>query len=215
MNHENAVKVWDPILRIFHWALVVFFIASYASGEEESMLHIWSGYAIAGLVIFRLIWGLFGPKHARFSDFIYSPKEIVAYACGLLTGKAKRYLGHNPLGGLMVVALLVSLSMSAVTGMMLYGVEEGKGPLAGVMQAEAQITVPQLISTAQADDDEHESRSGGDGESEMLEEAHEFFANFTVFLIVFHLIGVLFESIFHRESLIRAMFSGYKPAEPK
>ena len=218
MCGEDKVKVWDPLLRVFHWSLALFFIVSYASGDEESMIHVWSGYAIVGLLVFRLIWGFVGPKHARFRDFIYSPAETLAYARGLIGGNAKRYLGHNPLGGLMVVALLLSLSMSTITGMMLYGAEEGKGPLAGVMQAE--VTMPQLINTAHADDDddEYEVYQGGawdgereeDEEHEMLEEVHEFFANFTVFLIFFHLVGVFFESIFHRESLVSAMFSGFK-----
>lgn len=210
MNDESSVKVWDPLLRVFHWALVFLFLVSYISGEEESMIHVWSGYGIVGLLIFRFIWGILGPKYARFSNFIYSPQETMAYARGVLSGQAKRYLGHNPLGGLMVIALLVSLSMTTLTGMMLYGAEEGKGPLAEFMQAE--LSMPQLISLAQADDDddyeyEHEYE---EGESELLEETHEFFANFTVFLIVFHLAGVLFESFVHRESLVSAMLHGYK-----
>jgi len=208
MNQPDTIKVWDPLLRFFHWALVLLFIISFATGEDESIIHIWSGYGVAGLIVFRLLWGLIGPKYARFSNFIYSPQDILVYGRGLFDGSAKRYLGHNPLGGLMVVALLLSLSMASLTGMMLYGAEEAKGPLASVMQAENKIVLPQLISTAQADDDEdHEYRGG---ESEVLEESHEFFANLSILLIVFHLVGVLFESLFHRESLIRSMFNGYK-----
>lgn len=219
MSHEQSVKVWDPLLRIFHWSLVLLFIISYATGEEESAIHAWSGYGIVALLIFRFIWGVVGPKYARFTNFVYSPAEIMAYSRDLLVGNAKRYIGHNPLGGLMVVALLLSLSMTTFTGMMLYGAEEGKGPLAGVMQAE--LSVPQLIATAQADDDEYESyeyehgmgsmaRHEDEEEHELLEEVHEFFANFTVFLIVIHIMGVMFESFVHRESLVSAMFSGYK-----
>ena len=226
MNAVKTVKVWDLLLRVFHWSLVLFFVISYATGEEESSIHAWSGYAIAFLLTFRLIWGFVGPTHARFSDFIYSPAEIFAYAKGLMTGNAKRYLGHNPLGGLMVLALLFSLSATVVSGLMLYGAEEGKGPLAGMMSADSQVVLPQIINSAHADDDddddEYESRGDNygsihreedDEEHELLEETHELFANFTVFLIFFHIIGVFVESLFHRESLVRAMFNGNKQVE--
>jgi len=215
MHDRKTINVWDPLLRIFHWALVLFFVISYATGDEESAIHPWSGYAIVILLLFRVIWGFVGSQHARFADFIYSPREMLAYGKGLLTGDAKRYLGHNPLGGLMVVVLLASLTftgMTGMTGMMLYGAEEGKGPLAGVMAQQTEGAVPQLISTAHADEDE----AVGDGkrkESEFLEETHEFFANFTILLVLIHLVGVFVESSFHNESLVRAMFDGKKRAK--
>jgi cytochrome b len=215
MRDRNIINVWDPLLRIFHWALVLFFVISYATGDEESVIHPWSGYAIVALLLFRVFWGFTGPKHARFADFIYSPKEMLAYGKGLLSGNAKRYLGHNPLGGLMVVVLLASVSLTGVTGMMLYGAEEGKGPLAGLMAGQTEGVMPQLISTARADEDEEDGKSGTGKqgkESEFLEETHEFFANFTVLLVLIHLVGVFVESSFHKESLVRAMFDGKKRA---
>lgn len=214
MESDRSVKVWDPMIRIFHWGLVFFFLFSYISSESESPLHAWSGYAVGALLLFRLVWGFVGPKHARFKDFIFSPSEIAAYAKGLLAGDAKRHLGHNPLGGLMVFALLFSLAITTVTGMMVYGAEEGKGPLAGVMANAESVNVDlTLISTAQADDDWEEyyqDEEGDEHESEVLEELHEFFANFTVLLIMIHLIGVFVESVFHKESLVRAMVNGKK-----
>lgn len=213
---QNTVKVWDPVVRIFHWSLAFFFILSYLTGEEETWVHPWSGYAIATLLVIRLVWGFIGPKYARFSNFIYSPGEILAYAKGMLTGNAPRYLGHNPLGGLMIIALLLSLTATATTGMLYYGADEGKGPLAGVL-AQQELTLPSVISTAHADEDEHEYASGGHGEDdekyEYLEELHEFFANFTLLLIFIHLGGVLVESLFHKESLVRAMWTGRKRAQ--
>ncbi len=208
MNVEREINVWDPLLRMFHWGLVLFFSISYLTAEDDSIIHPWSGYAIVGLLFFRLLWGVIGPRHARFKDFMFSRQETVGYAKGLLRGDAKRYIGHNPLGGAMVFALLFSLMATTLTGMMVYGIEEGKGPLAAVMTAETQIVMPSVIATAQADDDEHDKKH--DDESEMLEEIHEFFANFTVLLVMVHLIGVFFESVYHRESLVTAMLNGKK-----
>ncbi len=213
-NNTQSIKVWDIGVRSFHWVLVFFFVLSYATGEEESWVHVWSGYAIVALLLIRIVWGFIGTRHARFSDFVYGPGEVKAYAKGLMTGRAKRYIGHNPLGGLMVLALIFSLGMTTFTGMALYGVEEGKGPLAGVV-ASQDVQLPQLISTAQADDDEHGAYGEhGDGENEVLEETHEFFANFTVLLILLHIAGVIFESLFHRENLVKAMVDGHKDVAP-
>jgi len=214
MSTQKTINVWDPLVRVFHWSLALLFVVSYTSSEEESLLHPWSGYAIATLLLVRLVWGVIGTKHARFSDFVYSRTQILSYAKGLISGDAKRYIGHNPLGGLMIVVLLASLLMNVTTGMLLYGAEEGKGPLAGVMAQQTSIQLPKLISTAHADDDERDYDSGkkDDDEHEFLEETHEFFANFTLFLVMVHLIGVFVGSVFHKESLVKAMLSGKKHA---
>jgi len=214
MRRQKTIDVWDSFIRVFHWSLASLFVISYLSGEEELWLHPWSGYAIVTLLLSRIVWGFIGTKHARFSDFVYSPTQIISYAKGLISGDAKRHIGHNPLGGLMIIVLLASLLMTATTGMLLYGAEEGKGPLAGVMAQQSSIQLPQLISTAHADDDEHENTSGkkSDDEHEFLEETHEFFANFTLLLVMLHLVGVFVGSVFHKESLVKAMLSGKKRA---
>lgn len=129
----------------------------------------------------------------------------------MLGGKAKRYIGHNPLGGWMVIALLSSITLTGVTGLMVYG-EQGHGPLASIKTLEMQT--PSLISHAQADDDEHEEHEGKkDDENEWLEEIHEFFANFSVFLVLLHIAGVLFSSVHEKQNLPRAMIYGYKRSD--
>ena len=115
---DTEVKVWDPFVRIFHWSLVLSFTVAFISAEEWDDLHIWAGYMAAGLIVFRLVWGLFGPRHARFISFVTSPGNVVAYAKQILTGDAPRYLGHNPLGGAMILALILSLAVVSVTGWM-------------------------------------------------------------------------------------------------
>ncbi len=113
-----TVKVWDPLVRIFHWSLVVSFALAWISADEWDDLHIWAGYAAAGLIAFRLVWGLFGPRYARFRQFVRSPGAVAAYVGNLLIGRERRYLGHNPAGGAMIVALIASLALLCLTGWM-------------------------------------------------------------------------------------------------
>ena len=114
-----AIKVWDPLVRVFHWSLATLFLAAYLTGEDAGQVHIAAGYGIAGLIALRIVWGFVGPRHARFSNFVRSPREILAYLRDVATFRAPRYLGHNPAGGAMIVALLVMLSGTAVTGYMM------------------------------------------------------------------------------------------------
>ncbi len=98
MNNEQ-IKVWDLPVRVFHWSLVVGFTIAWFTGEQSEMLHSWAGYTVLGLVLFRIGWGIVGSRHARFSDFIYSPSRILAYLRSLCSGQPTHYLGHNPAGG--------------------------------------------------------------------------------------------------------------------
>ena len=209
MSATESVKVWDPLVRIFHWALVIGFTVAYLTGEDESALHIWSGYIVGGLIAFRLVWGLVGTRHARFRDFLYGPRKLLGYTRSLLSGHPQRYLGHNPLGGLMVVLLLLALVGTTITGLQVYAVEEGKGPLAPLMASGPQAMLP--IAAAKANGDEHEEGHEGERE-ELYEELHELFANLTLALVILHVLGVISGSLLHRENLIRAMFTGRKPA---
>ncbi len=208
MNSEAEIKVWDPLVRIFHWSLVVAFSIAYITEDEWQSLHVWAGYLVAGLVAFRIIWGFIGPQHARFSDFVFSPAATVAYLKDMVSLRAKRYIGHNPAGGAMVLALLLSLAATTLSGMQLYALEENAGPF-------AQIELQQLspIASAQADDDEDEHEGAGHGEGGVWEEVHEFFANFTLLLVVLHISGVVISSLAHNENLPRAMVTGKKRRE--
>lgn len=113
-----TIRVWDPFVRLFHWSLVASFAIAWLTTEEWQGLHEWAGYAAAALVAFRLLWGLVGTRYARFAQFIYAPPTVARYAGAMLRGKERRYLGHNPAGGVMILALLATLLGTAATGWM-------------------------------------------------------------------------------------------------
>ena len=118
-RQDGKIRVWDPLVRIFHWSLVGGFAVAYITADEWDKAHELVGYIIAGLIAFRLFWGLVGSRHARFSDFLYRPSTIVAFIKDSLAMKGKRYVGHNPAGGAMVVALLLAIVGIAATGYMM------------------------------------------------------------------------------------------------
>jgi len=113
------VKAWDPLVRIFHWSLVIAFVAAWATGDEVRRVHLIAGYSVIGLLVVRIVWGFVGTKHARFANFVRGPGAIAGYLRDTAQLRATRYLGHNPAGGGMIVALLVMLSIIAATGFML------------------------------------------------------------------------------------------------
>jgi cytochrome b len=171
-------------VRVFHWSLVLGFTVAYLV-EEPHIVHVWAGYFIAVLIIARIIWGFAGSPHARFSDFVYRPATAFAYLRDLVRMRGKRYLGHSPAGGYMVLLLLVMLGLTGIAGLIVYSGEENAGPLAG------------MVSEATA---------------EQFEEVHEVLANVTLALIFVHIAAVIFASFAHHENLVRAMFTGKKRA---
>ena len=204
----NEAKVWDPLVRIFHWSLVATFAIAYLTGDEESRQHELAGYAVLGLVAIRIVWGFIGTRYARFRDFVYRPSAVAAYARDMLAGKPKRYLGHNPLGGAMIVALLIALLATGATGLAAQQAQGGSEKVAAITARVAAWT-PDIVAKAMADDDGRKHR-GGEREN-IWGEVHEFFANLTLVLVGLHIGGVILGSLVHRENLVRAMFTGRKP----
>lgn len=168
------VRVWDPFVRIFHWSLVGLFVLAFATGDEIKRVHVAAGYVVAALVGLRILWGFVGSRHARFNAFVRGPAAVFAYGQAALSGRAPRFLGHNPAGGAMVVALLLLLAGISATGIM--------------MTTDAYWG------------------------AEWLESLHEGLVYATVGLIGFHVSGVIFSSLAHRENLVKAMVTGRKRA---
>ena len=113
---QLTVAVWDPFVRLFHWSMVACFAVAWFSAAYSDDVHMWAGYVAAALVAFRLIWGLAGSRHARFSDFVRSPATVFGYLRDVAVNRETRYIGHNPAGGAMILVLLAAISLTAFTG---------------------------------------------------------------------------------------------------
>lgn len=210
---KETVRVWDPVVRIGHWAIVIAFFTAYLSGDEFQGIHHWAGYTVASLVVIRLVWGLLGTRHARFSSFVTGPRAVFRYLRGLVSGKADRHLGHNPAGAAMIIALLLSLAGTTLSGMSLLAVEEGQGPLAGIVATQQSSADPIRETRSYSDDDEVNREYGehsDEGAGEVLETVHSAFTYLTLALVALHILGVIASSFAHRENLIRSMFTGKK-----
>lgn len=207
---QNRVRVWDPFVRVFHWMLVVTFFVAYFTEDDLLTLHVWAGYVVGTLVVIRVLWGFVGPQHARFSNFLYRPIEVWRYLIALLGLRAKRYLGHSPAGGAMILALLLGLAATVWSGLELYAVEENAGPLAGLTTIQIPRVVLAIETKEEREDQREERKSGDEG---FWEEIHETLANLVLALVLLHVAGVLFTSLIHRENLVKSMLTGFKLAE--
>lgn len=185
-NSTTHVLVWDAPTRIFHWLFVLSFSTAWIVSENDRFLyeHVYAGYVFFGLLIFRFLWGWIGSHYALFRSFAYNWPSVTAYLKGLLSGDAERHIGHNPAGGWAIFAILILSLLIATTGLLTFGGEEGHGPLAGFISYDI---------------------------GHFMKEAHEIFASLLLALVVLHVGGVIIESIFHKENLVRAMITGYKP----
>lgn len=131
---QRRIQVWDVPTRLFHWTLLILVVIAWFTGEEEgaaALVHRIAGEAVAGLLVFRVLWGFIGGEHARFASFAAGPSAIIAHLRDLLSAQPKRSLGHNPLGGVAVFLLLATTATIVVTGVFSSG-EEAGGPFAGM-----------------------------------------------------------------------------------
>ena len=182
----NEIKVWDPLIRLFHWLLVIACFTAYFTQEEEYELHLLAGYTVLGLICFRILWGFVGPRYARFRDFIFSPTLVVRYLKEMINGHPRRYLGHNPAGGAMIIALLFALLATTLSGIALDAAENRSGPLADTRL---------FLYT------------------DIIAVIHRLFTHIATVLVPLHLLGVLLSSWWHKENLARAMFNGSKKGD--
>jgi len=189
----TEIRVWDPLVRTGHWLLATAVIIAWFV-DEPLWLHTWLGYIAIALVLVRIVWGFIGPDYARFASFVRGPRVTFGYFADLIRFSSKRYLGHSPAGAVMIIALLVMVAVTAVTGMASLAATSGEGPLAGVITK---------VERANTEEDQEL----------LIEEVHETAANVTMVLILLHIAGVALASFAHRENLVAAMITGRKRAE--
>jgi cytochrome b len=183
----EQTRLWDIGTRVFHWALVLFFATSWILGEwgpAIMTLHFWSGYVIAGLLVFRLLWGVVGPRPARFTSFLRPPGEVLAYAKTMLRREPSDWPGHNPMGGWWVAACLVVLTLQVLTGL--------------ISDPEDYINVGPWASYV------------SDDMSRAATAWHETLSGVLLALIGLHIAVVAFYKVWKREDLIRPMINGVK-----
>jgi cytochrome b len=183
---EASVKVWDAPVRLFHWALVLLFVFMIVSGNIKGdwlQWHARAGYAILALLLFRILWGFAGSTYARFSSFLAGPSAALAFTRKLLARAPAHSAGHNPLGGWMVLALLLSLLAQVGTGMFANDDVLFEGPLAGLVSKDL---------------------------SDRLTGWHHWNLKLLFVLAAVHVLAVLYHAVFMQENLIGAMFTGVK-----
>jgi cytochrome b len=199
-KNEQRIRIWDLPVRLFHWTIVILMAVSYFSGRaggDWMKLHFWSGYAILTLLLFRIAWGFVGSTTARFAHFVRGPAKALDHLRELAGTDRPRDVGHNPLGGAMVVVLLLGLLLQVVAGLFSADTDEGtvSGPLAS--------RVPDnWVDAATA--------------------FHHSWINVLLLLVAVHILAAVTYLVWKRQNLIGAMFSGHKrlddvvaPGEPE
>ena len=183
---DVAIKVWDLPVRLFHWALVLLFVFQLVSGKIGGDLmawHAYSGYCVLVLVIFRILWGFAGNTYARFASFLAGPKATLRYASRLWSREPVPHVGHNPLGGWMVIAMVASLALQATSGLFANDGLAFEGPPAALVTLDV---------------------------SNILAQVHRWNLKVLLVLAGLHIAAVLFHWFVKRDNLTRAMFTGVK-----
>ncbi len=195
----NNVKIWDIGIRVFHWALVLMIPAIWLLAEQDEVISDWAravgidldpmrwharlGYLVAGLLVFRLLWGIFGSDTARFSQFLKSPKTVIVYLSKQLRPIESHmpHIGHNPAGGWMVFALLLLMVVQVVTGLFNVDDVDFEGPLYAF---------------------------ASDGVNKLMHELHEINFDLLLIAIAIHISAIVFYAVVKKDRLVPAMVSG-------
>jgi cytochrome b len=184
-----SVRVWDLGVRLFHWTLlgcvVGMYVTGYLAPRQWFDAHLILGTLIGALIVYRITWGFLGSTHARFRDFVVSPFTALRHAYDLARGRAHHHIGHNPIGAVMIMALLLTLIILTVTGVIALGGILKDGPLAPFTSYAMGLTAKQ---------------------------AHEWTGIGLLGLIALHVLGVVAESLRTKENLVGSMVSGLKHA---
>jgi len=181
---DQQIEVWDPSLRLFHWLLATAFFAAWWSEGRDMRVHMLAGTIIAGLLLYRFIWGFRGDHYARFASFWPSRTSMAEHVRSLLHLQPGDYIGHTPVGSLLIFVLLICLLLIVGTGMALSGLQMGIGIFAGL--------------------------DAGFATESLIQDVHRWCLNVLLALVGIHLAGVAIESLLQRHNLVTAMITGKK-----
>lgn len=179
--------VWDIFVRLFHWSLAASILFAWWSGEQGGnwmQWHMYAGYTVLGLVLFRIFWGFAGSHYARFSEFVRSPLHTLKYGSQLAKKQEPHYIGHNPLGGWMVVMLLLLSAAQAGTGLFANDEIFTEGPLVHLVSYDLSVEITRW---------------------------HKMIFDGLLIAVGLHLAGVILHQVFKGEKLVQAMLHGRKP----
>jgi cytochrome b len=180
--------IWDLPLRLFHWLFALSIVASYVTaklGFDWMQWHFYLGYWTIGLLVFRILWGIFGPRHARFTSFIHNPSAIWLYLKGMFNPDSKRSIGHNPVGGLMVLLMLLLVAVQAGTGLFTTDAVVWAGPY---------------------------NPSVSESTASFLSTVHDWNFNFIIGAVALHIGAILFYAFYKKQNLVVPMLHGHLPA---
>ena len=183
----ERIRLWDPALRLFHWALVLCVVTAWGLGKfgpDIMTLHFYFGYAISALLAFRLIWGLVGPQSARFLHFIYGPTTTIKYFARILKREPSYWPGHNPAGALAAFALLAILVAQVATGL--------------TADPDDYINVGPLAEFVGSDN------------ASLAVKYHHLLASLLMIVVILHVAAIGFYKVWKRENLIHPMITGWK-----
>jgi len=190
---QTTIRVWDLPTRAFHWLLVlavaVGALTGFLAPEWMLGLHVWAGYGLGALLLFRIVWAFFGSEYSRLRSFAFPPRAVIGHLRDLLAGRADHSIGHNPAGAAMIFGLVAVLGGIAATGLVVLGGQEKQGVLAGIVSY----------------------RLG-----HAAKEVHETLTILLLVMVALHVGGVVMESLRSRSNLVAAMVTGRKlvPAGP-
>ena len=192
---------WDPVVRLTHWSIAAAVIANGLLTKPGSTVHVWIGWAAMAVLALRVLWGLIGPREARFASFLPDPRAALGHLADLFRGHPREHASHNPAGAVMAYALWACLAAVIATGLVMTG---GKSPVT-IAEEKAAVAAGDWSALVGGDD-------AGDRESEGLgdavEEVHKIAANLMLLLAMVHVAGVVIESRALGRNLVRGMVSG-------
>ncbi|WP_306132407.1 cytochrome b/b6 domain-containing protein [Roseivivax marinus] len=200
----DTVRPWDPVVRITHWSIAAAVIANGLITKPGGALHVWIGWAAMAVLATRLLWGLIGPREARFSAFPPDPRAALSHLSDLVRGRPREHGSHNPAGAMMAYALWACLVVMIDTGLVMTG---GKSPVT-ITEEKAAVAQGDWSKLVEEGDGGSDHEDGGLGDT--VEEVHEVVANLMLLLALLHVAGVVAESRALGRNLARGMVTGQR-----